>query len=626
MTLAMDLGVAAEEGVHIAPRREFNPFAPLRPNTLYCYGVDFLSTKDVLAAFGDYAPQNIEWIDDSSCNVVFEGTEVPGRVLQELASGIRETEEPWTVTRPLSAGGNAAPQKPRRAALREFQLEMRIATEADRKEVGHSGHTDSVYYAHNKEQQALEKQRLEAQSLKKRQRRSRFPARREPEVSANAAAVPETSRSETAASAPNSGGDVVVAPPDAVAAESAAPPSAPPRLGRRGLLDPLLFLRAPGAGNSSSEVGQTGEVSDSSKGNLLEMLQKSEAEYTAITLPQTELQRQNAAADMKARDLRGRQPQRGRAKGTGKGKDTFPRPGRDRSPRGDAQESKQQHTRGKKRRPVSQEPRPVSSIAPPPRKVQAYPQVEEFLKESNLRCQKFTLQQSFQRIKFGQSNKKPQAKLAGQDSSAAAADAPQPEKKLPPWEEYFRANSNFIRQGQFMHTVAFMAEGRRLLAVVPHPKRVSMAHLARAAQVPEQVIKQRKLKDIEKETGFPTFVCPPFGHPKDSQGRPPLLLVDSSITELKRPLLFDCGFVGLSVMPQEFVSIARASCVEGLAKDEEVKPAASTSVTAGSEMQSSVMPQCGPPQILGPEVGSKPAEVQQPAATPSSRNDATMGS
>merc|ERR1712190_88871 len=97
--------------------------------------------------------------------------------------------------------------------------------------------------------------------------------------------------------------------------------------------------------------------------------------------------------------------------------------------------------------------------------------------------------------------------------------------------------------------------------------RVSMSHLARAAQVPEQIIKQRKLKDIEKETGFPTFVCPPFGHPKDSEGREPVLLVGSTITEFKRPLLFDCGSVGLSVPVSEFFRSTGTACIEGLGKN-----------------------------------------------------------
>merc|ERR1711862_504437 len=119
------------------------------------------------------------------------------------------------------------------------------------------------------------------------------------------------------------------------------------------------------------------------------------------------------------------------------------------------------------------------------------------------------------------------------------------------------------------------------------------------------------------------------------------LLVDSSITEMKRPLLFDCGTVGLSVMPQDFVSRARAICVEGLAKDErgdqgvavsqscqadangEIKVA--MQATPNTTMQGQAMPVCGPPRIFGPESGSKLAEVQQPVRAPSSGGNSTMG-
>merc|ERR1719506_2483127 len=117
------------------------------------------------------------------------------------------------------------------------------------------------------------------------------------------------------------------------------------------------------------------------------------------------------------------------------------RPGRDSSARSgiveSSQQQQQQQDRGKKRRPISQEPRPVSAVAPPPRKVHAYPQVEEFLKESNLRCQKFALQQSFRQISFGQS-RKPKGKPGDAKApDAAAVDVKQTEKKLSPWEEYF---------------------------------------------------------------------------------------------------------------------------------------------------------------------------------------------
>merc|ERR1712130_800608 len=100
--------------------------------------------------------------------------------------------------------------------------------------------------------------------------------------------------------------------------------------------------------------------------------------------------------------------------------------------------------------------------------------------------------------------------------------------------------------------------------MVPHPLYVSQEKLAKAAQVPVDQIKMRKLKDISDETGFPVFVCPPFGHPKDKLGRDPLILIDSSVTDSKRPLLFDCGKVGLSMATSELVRSTGAACIDGL--------------------------------------------------------------
>merc|ERR1740117_2082288 len=97
---------------------------------------------------------------------MFEGSEVVARVIEELASASESREDPWKITRPLSTGNKNAAQ---------IQLELRVATEADRKDTGHSGHTDSVYYAQNKEQQALDRQRLEERRQKKRLRVRRLP-------------------------------------------------------------------------------------------------------------------------------------------------------------------------------------------------------------------------------------------------------------------------------------------------------------------------------------------------------------------------------------------------------------------------------------------------------------------
>lgn len=48
-------------------RNEAPPDAPRRPEAVYLYGIDVMSTADVKAYFGDYGPRFVEWINDSSC-------------------------------------------------------------------------------------------------------------------------------------------------------------------------------------------------------------------------------------------------------------------------------------------------------------------------------------------------------------------------------------------------------------------------------------------------------------------------------------------------------------------------------------------------------------------------------
>ena len=134
------------------------------------------------------------------------------------------------------------------------------------------------------------------------------------------------------------------------------------------------------------------------------------------------------------------------------------------------------------------------------------------------------------------------------------------------WDQYMKANKSFTSTGIFMQTVAWKVEGRRVLSVVTHPLMTDVEKVAKAVQKPIAAVQQCKLKDISQETGFPVFVCPPFGYPPDSDGQPPLLLVDSSIADLKKPLLFDCGATGLSLPVSEFLRSTRAICVENLAK------------------------------------------------------------
>ena len=44
----------------------------IRPEAVHVYGTDAMSTKDVLQYFEVYGPSHVEWIDDSSCNVIFK--------------------------------------------------------------------------------------------------------------------------------------------------------------------------------------------------------------------------------------------------------------------------------------------------------------------------------------------------------------------------------------------------------------------------------------------------------------------------------------------------------------------------------------------------------------------------
>jgi hypothetical protein len=53
-------------------RKEAPPEVPRRPEAVHIYGVDLMSTSDVLKYFKDYGPVYVEWLNDSSANVLFK--------------------------------------------------------------------------------------------------------------------------------------------------------------------------------------------------------------------------------------------------------------------------------------------------------------------------------------------------------------------------------------------------------------------------------------------------------------------------------------------------------------------------------------------------------------------------
>ena len=52
---------------------EIHESAEIRPATLYLYGTDFMSTRDIKLYIGTQFPNiHIQWINDSSCTITFE--------------------------------------------------------------------------------------------------------------------------------------------------------------------------------------------------------------------------------------------------------------------------------------------------------------------------------------------------------------------------------------------------------------------------------------------------------------------------------------------------------------------------------------------------------------------------
>ncbi|OMJ69712.1 hypothetical protein SteCoe_32500 [Stentor coeruleus] len=47
------------------------PSGDIRMNSLYLYGVDYLSTTKILNYFHYFSPSKVEWLNDTSCNVIF---------------------------------------------------------------------------------------------------------------------------------------------------------------------------------------------------------------------------------------------------------------------------------------------------------------------------------------------------------------------------------------------------------------------------------------------------------------------------------------------------------------------------------------------------------------------------
>ena len=100
--------------------------AVLRPNAVHVFNVDLLSTRDCLNYFKEYGPTQVEWINDSSANVVFSDEFSARRAVQGLgdlaSSSAPAHATSWYDGKTLFEKG----------ALKT-KLSFRLATELDKK-------------------------------------------------------------------------------------------------------------------------------------------------------------------------------------------------------------------------------------------------------------------------------------------------------------------------------------------------------------------------------------------------------------------------------------------------------------------------------------------------------------
>lgn len=75
-------------------RKEAPAEVERRPEAVYVYGVDLLSTRDLLEYFGDYGPKYIEWLNDSSANVIFREEETAKRAMAGLGEPMAGNDVP----------------------------------------------------------------------------------------------------------------------------------------------------------------------------------------------------------------------------------------------------------------------------------------------------------------------------------------------------------------------------------------------------------------------------------------------------------------------------------------------------------------------------------------------------
>lgn len=137
------------------------------PDKIHIRGVDDLTTEDIIAFSAEHfqpeAPKRIEWIDDTSANIVFDTPATTSDALNQLSLDLStNTSLPPTQLRAAKAFSNYP----------ESRLEIRIAFSTDQKKP--RAHEASRFYMMHPEHDPREKRRRDPSSRSHEYKRRRY--------------------------------------------------------------------------------------------------------------------------------------------------------------------------------------------------------------------------------------------------------------------------------------------------------------------------------------------------------------------------------------------------------------------------------------------------------------------
>lgn len=120
-------------------RKEVTAEVERRLEVVHIYGVDLMSTKDILNYFGDYGPKVVEWINDSSANVVFSDAGTAERAMVGMGTPMVSEDLPtgaladpsaikyiWFKGRDYKKGGSDIPLVYRVATVLDVKPAQRV--------------------------------------------------------------------------------------------------------------------------------------------------------------------------------------------------------------------------------------------------------------------------------------------------------------------------------------------------------------------------------------------------------------------------------------------------------------------------------------------------------------------